>query len=90
MSSGVHILDGQLGRGPTAGVEAVELAGFRFVNDGEEIAAQSIARGFDQAKHRVRGDRRVHGVAAELQDLCARLRSEGLAGGDDPKAGHHH
>src|SRR4051812_49212440 len=76
-------LDRHSGRRPPAGVHSVQAVFFRDVDDREEIAADPVGGRLHQALRRVRGDRRVHGAAASLQDLHRRLRGEGLAGRRD-------
>ena len=39
--------------------------------------------GLDQPHDGVRGDRRIHRIAAALEDLDARARGQRLTGGDD-------
>ena len=73
----------QAGRRPAAGVEAVERAGLRVVDDGEQIAADAVRLRLDQAHDGVGRDGGVDRVAASLEDLHAGLRRERLAGGDD-------
>ena len=57
---------------PAARVQPVQFPGFRFVDDGEQIAAHAVHRRFDYAERRVRGDRRIDRVAARLPTLRRR------------------
>ena len=75
---------------PAAGVESVKLAGLGFVNDGEEVAADTVHHGFDDADHGVGCDRRVHCIAALGQDHRASLRCQRTFGGDDAASRYDH
>ena len=83
-------VDGEAGGGPAAGVEGGELAGFGVPVDGEEVAADAVAFGLDDAEYGVSGDGGVDGGSAAGQYLRAGLGGEGLAGGDDPAIGDDH
>ncbi len=89
-SAAANPIQGHLCRRPAARVQPVELARFRLVDDGEEISAQAIAGGLDDAEHGIGRNGGVHRVTAELEDLRAGPRRERLAGGDDSEAANHH
>ena len=74
-------------RRAAARVEAVERAGLRVIDDGEQIAADAVRLRFDEAHHRIGRDRRVNRVAAPLQDLHSCLRRQWLTGGNDAVPG---
>ncbi len=83
-------LNGQSGGRPAAGVEAVKLAAFRVVHDGEKIAAHAVHHGRDEAHHGVGGHGRIDGVSAMLENLRAGLRRERRFRGNDAVARDHH
>ena len=74
-------------RRPAARVEAVELAGLRFVVDREQVAADAVVVRLDEAHHRVGRDRGIHRVAAALENLHAGPRRQRLARRDDAVLG---
>ena len=82
--------DGQCLRGPAAGVESVELAGFCFPVNREQIAADAVHHGLGDAEDRVGRDGGVYGGASLGQDLRAGDRSLHVTGGDDAVAGQDH
>src|ERR1043166_4261410 len=49
---------------PTAGIEAVQLAAFLLVYDGEEIAADAVSHGREDTSGGIGGDGGVNSVAA--------------------------
>ena len=55
----------------------------RLVDDREQVAADAVHLGLDEAHHGVGGNRGVDGVAAALEDLHAGARGQRLAGRDD-------
>ncbi len=59
------------------------------VDDREHIAGQTHIHGLDQVEHGGGRHRRVHGVAAFLEDIQTGLGGQRLAGGDHAVAGHH-
>ena len=77
----------QPGRRPAAGVQAVELAGLRLVDDGEQVAADAVVIGSTRPITALVGDRRVDGVAAALENLHAGLRRQRLTRRDDAVLG---
>jgi hypothetical protein len=54
----------EAGRRPTAGVEAVEFAGFSLVDDGEEVAADAVCHRSENADGSVCGDGGINGIPA--------------------------
>ena len=72
---------GRPGRGRTArSVQALQRGA--VPQDAEHVGAQAVAAGLHDGHHRGRGDGGVHGVAALLQHLQARLRAQRVRGGN--------
>lgn len=71
---------GQVLRRAPTGIQAVELPGFRVPDDGEEIAADAVARGLHQSEQGVGGNRRVHRGTALLENVQRDLGCQRLAG----------
>jgi hypothetical protein len=65
----------------------MERAGFRVVDDREQVASDTVRLRLDQSHHGVGRDGRVDRVSAALQDLHARPRGQRLTGGDDAVCG---
>ena len=72
------MLEGELGRRPTAAVEPVELAGLGIPYDGKEVAANAAAGGLDQAEHRIGGNGCIDRGATALEDVDGHLGGQGL------------
>src|SRR5579862_8890888 len=87
---GFQKFDGEIFGSPAGGVEAVELFGFCVVDDGEEVAADAVHHGLDDADGGVGGDDGIDGVAAVGEDLGADLGGEGRFSGDDAAASDDH
>ena len=85
-----QIFDRESARRPSAGVQAVELAGLGVPVEQEQVAANSVHHGFGNAEHRVRRNGRVDGRTAPRQNLRPGLRSQGVAGGDDASVINDH
>ena len=71
-----------LGR-PARGVQSVELARLRFVDDREQVTADAIVHWRHETHHGVHGDGGIDGVATALENGGANLR------GQHTFAGHH-
>ena len=67
----------------------MQLAGFRFVKNDKQIAADAVHGRLDDSHHGVGRDRRIHSVAAALEDLHARARRQRLTGRDNPVSRRH-
>ena len=76
-------------RRPAARVERVELLVLGRPDEREEIAADAGVVLRRHVEHGARGDGRVDGVAALLQNLEAGLRGERIARRDDAVSGEH-
>ena len=87
---GLEVIDGQRLGSPAAGVEAVDLAGFRLVDDGEEVATHAVDVGLDDAHDGIGRDGGVDGVAAFFEDVRAGLRGEKLRSRDDAELRDDH
>ncbi len=61
---------------------------FAIPDDGEGIAANPVAGGFNHRQRHRGGDSRINGVAAQLQHLHPRLRRQRLRGGNRVMAHH--
>src|SRR5580700_6450713 len=77
---GIEVLDGECFGRPAAGIQAIELAGFRIVVDGKEIAADSVHHGLNNAEYGIGGNACVDGGTALLKHTRTGLRSLDLAG----------
>ena len=88
-ASGAQVSWRQRTRRPAAGIEAMKRAGLGLVDEGEQVAADAVARGLHQAHHRVGRDGGVDGVAAALEHLHAGARGQHLAGRDDAETRGH-
>src|SRR5437867_576843 len=62
----------------------MQLFTFSIPKDGKEVATDSTTHWLHDAKYCVRGNRRVHGGAALLQNVDGGLRGEWLAGACHP------
>ena len=84
---GFHLVDGNGRRRVAAGVQAVQLV--LDPDQGEGVAADGAAGGFDHGQRGGGGDGGVNGVAAGTQHGDAGLGSQRLRGGDHAVAGEH-
>ena len=73
----------ETGRRPPARVQSVRPIRLGFVDDREQIAADAVHLGLDDAEHGVGRNRRVGRGAAALEDLHPRARGQRLARSDD-------
>ena len=76
----VKFFDARLGRRWTAGVKRFDLAGLFHIHQSEQIAAGPAGLGFHHRGHESRGERRIHRVAACLENLDAGKRCQIMAG----------
>ena len=77
------------GRG-SGRIQPGQFSGFRIVVNHEQVAAQPVHHGLHHGQHGVGGDGSVDRGPALSQNLCAGLRSQGLAGGGDSLLGNDH
>src|SRR6185437_637299 len=81
---------GELCRRPAAGVESIQLTGFRIVHDREQIAAHAVHHRLDDAHYSVGGDDGIDCVATVGEDRGAGLRGERTLGGNDAATAEDH
>jgi len=86
----VQRLDGEPFRRPAAGVQTVQLIGLCVIDNGEEVATDTIHHRRDHAHHRVRGNGCIDRIAAALQNPRSRLGRQGRFSGHDAVARDHH
>jgi hypothetical protein len=78
------VLDRRLLRRDACAVDHLHALGLGVVQDRKEIAADAGCRRLDDRLHAPRGDRRVHSVAALLENAHAGFGRERMPGGDHP------
>ena len=83
-------LDRLRGGRPAAGVQAIIFSALRVVHDREQIAADAVPHRRHHGHHGVRRNRRVHRVAAALQNRGARFRCQRRFRGHNPGLRDHH
>jgi len=76
-------------RGRAAGVNGLDPAVFGPVNQGEEVAADVTALGFDHGEDGRRRQRRIESVAALAEHLVAGLGGQVVVCGDKAVPGHN-
>ncbi len=76
-------LDRAPGGCPATGVQTVELAGPRLIDQREQVATDTVAGRLHQTNRRVGSDCRVGGVAATFEDLQTRAGGQRLTRRDD-------
>ena len=64
----LQILDRQSFGRPSARVYPIQLVRLRVINNGEQIAADAVHHRLDHSHHRVRRNRRVHGIPATFEN----------------------
>src|SRR5262249_55778456 len=68
-----EIVDGKPLRRPSAGIQAVELSGFCFVNDGEQISADAVNVRLNDTHNCVGGDGGINGISTLFQNVSSSL-----------------
>ena len=90
IAHGPHPVCRQGHGGHTGAVEPVQLFVLRTPDQGEAVAAQTVAGGLHQGKGHRHGDGGVHGVAAPLHGVNAHLGGQGHTGAGHALAGKDH
>ena len=78
------------GRHPSAGIDAVKFSSFRVIDDGEQIATDTVPHGSDNGHYGVSGDGCIDGIASARQNGSAGLRSERRFRSDHARLRDHH
>src|SRR6185312_11754308 len=80
---GFEIANGERFGCPAAGIEAVQLTGFGLVIDHEDVSANAVHVGLNDAHHSIGCDGGINGIATLFKNVGAGLRGEKLRSGDD-------
>ncbi len=86
----LQVLDRQTLWRPPAGIDSIKLVRLRVINNRKQIPADAIHHRFNNAHHRVRRNRCVHGVPAALQYSSPRLRRQRRFRRHNPIPRNHH
>ena len=84
---GGNLVRGERGGSPAGAVQAVEAAGLRVPDDGEQVAADAARHRLHQSEGGVDRDGGVGGAASFLQHVHADLDRERVGGGHHPVTG---